>query len=110
MLRGFITTLAIVTAITMGAWAYTEQARMASATPIPSITPAASSATTNSNVAKKGDKLEVGTQMAADHRNGEITRIMEAHARVASASGEYMTIAQPSGQNETTLVRVPLAD
>lgn len=109
MLRGFITTLAIVSAIMLGAWAYAEQARMASATTIPAVTPAATSMTTNSNLAAKGDKLDVGVRLSADLRNSEISRIMEAHARFASNS-EYMTIAQPTGINETTLVRVPLAD
>lgn len=109
MLRGFITTLAIVSAIMLGAWAYSEQARMASATTIPAVTPSATSMTTNSNLAAKGDKLDVGVQMSADSRNSEITRIMEAHARV-STTREYMTIAQPTAENQTTLVRVPLAD
>lgn len=113
MLRGFITTLAVVSAIMLGAWAYSEQARMASATVIPAVTPPTTSVTTNSNLAKKGDKLEVGVQLSgvrSDRRNDEITRIMEAHARVASEAREYITVAQPTGHNETTLTRVPLAD
>ena len=116
MLRGFATTLAVVSCIMMGAWAYAEQARMASATPVPAVTPLSeASATTNSNVAAKGDRLAIGPQFAvagyAD-QDGSMKRIVEAHARAMqeSAQNRSMTIGLASGPRETTLMRVSVAD
>jgi hypothetical protein len=112
MLRGFITTLGIVSAVTLAAWAYTDQNRMADATPA-AMTPPTASATTNSNLAAKGDRLDIGTMhMAGTNQDGAMDRIIGAHARAleANASTSFMTVSVPSGQNETTLVRVPVRD
>ena len=113
MLRGFATTLAVVSAVTLVAWAYSDQARMAKATPTAQMTPATTSATTNSNLAAKGDRLQVGVRLSgAAGSDGAMDRILEAHARAMSenASNQFMTVAVPSGHDETTLVRVPVRD
>lgn len=115
MLRGFITTLAVVSAVTLVAWAYTEQSRMASATTTTAeITPSATSATTNSNLAAKGDRLDIGTVRLSGvaTADGAMDRIIAAHAQAleANASSSFMTVSVPSGHNETTLVRVPIRD
>jgi hypothetical protein len=114
MLRGFITTFAAVSAVMLGAWAYTDTYRTAGASANPEITPAAASATTNSNLAAKGDRLDIGTarlSMAAGG-NGALDRIVSAHAKAleANASGAFVTVSVPSGHNETTLMRVPIRD
>jgi hypothetical protein len=115
MLRGFMTTFGVVSAVTLVAWAYTDQSRMAGATPA-EMTPATASATTNSNLAAKGDRLDVGlihlSGAASLDKDGALDRIVGAHARAleANASNQFMTVAVPSGHNETTLVRVPVRD
>lgn len=112
MLRGFITTFGIVSAVTLAAWAYTDQSRMAGATPA-EMTPSASSSTTNSNLAAKGDRLDIGMiQTAGMNADGAMDRIIGAHARAleANANGNFMTVEVPSGHNESTLVRVPIRD
>lgn len=110
MLRGFMTTLGVVSAIAIAAWAYSDQYRMAGATPA-EMTPSTVSATTNSNLAKKGDRLDLGLHVAAAD-SGALDRIISAHAQAveASASSTFMTVAVPSGHGETTLVRVPVRD
>jgi hypothetical protein len=113
MLRGFVTTLGLVSAVTLAAWAYTDQYRTAGATPAEMTPSTATSATTNSNLAAKGDRLDIGTlHMASANFNGEMDRIVGAHARAleANASTSFMTVSVPSGHNETTLVRVPVRD
>ncbi|MFC5068425.1 hypothetical protein [Flaviflagellibacter deserti] len=113
MLRGFATTLAVVSAVTLVAWAYTDQARMARATTAAEMTPVTSSATTNSNLAAKGDRLSVGVRLSGvASADGAMDRIMEAHARAMAenASDRFMTVSVPSGHDETTLVRVPVRD
>ena len=112
MLRGFATTLALVSAVMMGAWAYAEQYRVASATTIPAITPNAVSMTTSSNIAAKGDRLDLQFSGATsiDH-DGSLQRIIGAHAR-AMAENDHnrsMTVALRSAPNETTLMRVNIA-
>lgn len=112
MLRGFLTTLGIVSAVTLAAWAYTDQNRMAGATPA-EMTPVTTSATTNSNLAAKSDRLDVGIlHMAGVNSDGAMDRIIGAHARAleANADSSFMTVSVPSGHNETTLVRVPVRD
>ena len=111
MLRGFVTTLAVVSGVTLAAWAYSDQYRTANATTAAEMTPVASSITTNSNLAAKGDRLQVGVRLSgAAGGDGAMDRIMEAHARAMAenASNEFMTVAVPSGHDETTLVRVPV--
>jgi hypothetical protein len=115
MLRGFMTTFGVVSAITLVAWAYTDQSRMAGATPAAEMTPTATSATTNSNLAAKGDRLDIGIRLsgaASVDRDGVLDRIISAHAQAmeANASNHFMTVSVPSGHNETTLVRVPIRD
>jgi hypothetical protein len=116
MLRGFMTTFGVVSAITLVAWAYTDQSRMAGATPAAEMTPTTSSLTTNSNLAAKGDRLDVGvihlSGAASVDRDGALDRIISAHAQAmeANASNQFMTVSVPSGHNETTLVRVPVRD
>jgi hypothetical protein len=116
MLRGFATTLAVVSAITLVAWSYADQARMARATPIAEITPAATSMTTNSNLAAKGDKLDTGVRLSgasgAD-TDGAIDRIIGAHlvARDMAANAKFVTVASAGVvANETVLTRVPVED
>jgi hypothetical protein len=105
MLRGFTTTLAIVTALMMGAWAYSEQSRVASAGN-PSIDIAGMAA-------PKGDRLQVG-HSTADALDGygiqSEARIIQAHMKAEEASARYLTVAQPGGPNETILTRVPVRD
>lgn len=110
MLRGFLTTLGVVSAVTLAAWAYTDQNRMAGATPA-EMTPQTTSATTNSNLAAKGDRLDLGLHVATSDR-GALERIVNAHSQAveASAGSSFMTVSVPSGHNETTLVRVPVRD
>ena len=113
MIRGFLTTFTIVSAAMLGAWAYTDQNRMAGATPAAENTPSTASATTNSNLAAKGDRLDMGTtHIAGVNTDGMMDRIVSAHARAleANASNAFMTVSVPSGHNETTLVRVPVRD
>ncbi|BCJ90911.1 hypothetical protein IZ6_16460 [Terrihabitans soli] len=115
MLRGFLTTFAVVSAVMLGAWAYTDTYRTAGATAAnPEMTPAATSATTNSNLAAKGDRLDIGTERLSVAANGgpALDRIISAHAKAleANASGAFVTVSVPSGHNETTLMRVPIRD
>jgi hypothetical protein len=116
MLRGFLTTFAVVSAVTLGAWAYTDTYRTAGASANPEMTPATTSATTNSNLAAKGDRLDIGTArlsaVASVGGDGAMDRIISAHAKAleANASGAFVTVSVPSGQNETTLMRVPIRD
>lgn len=115
MLRGFTTTLGVVTAITLVAWTYAEQGRMASATPVAEMTPAATSATTNSNLAAKGDQLSMGVRLssaASVDTDGAVNRIVAAHSRamMENANKEFMTVAISSGPTETTLARMPVRD
>jgi hypothetical protein len=114
MLRGFLTTFAVVSAVMLGAWAYTDTYRTAGATANPEMTPAATSATTNSNLAAKGDRLDIGTDYLSVAANGDqvMDRIISAHAKAleANASGAFLTVSVPSGHNETTLMRVPIRD
>lgn len=114
MLRGFLTTFAAVSAVMLGAWAYTDTYRTAGASANPEITPVAASATTSSNLAAKGDRLDIGTarlSMAAGG-HGALDRIVSAHAKAleANASGAFVTVSVPSGHSETTLMRVPIRD
>jgi hypothetical protein len=114
MLRGFLTTFAVVSAVMLGAWAYTDTYRTAGATANPEMTPATTSATTNSNLAAKGDRLDIGTARLSVAANGDaaLDRIISAHAKAleANASGSFLTVSVPSGHNETTLMRVPIRD
>ncbi|HYI06514.1 MAG TPA: hypothetical protein VD858_16595 [Reyranella sp.] len=113
MLRGFATTLAVVSAVTLAAWAYSDQMRTAGATSVAEMTPSASSITTNSNLAAKGDRLQVGVRLSgAAGGGGAVDRIMEAHAlaMAENASNLHMTVAVSSGHNETTLTRVPVGN
>lgn len=115
MLRGFLTTFTAVSAITLAAWAYTDQSRMAGATPAAEMTPATTSMTTNSNLAAKGDREKVGARLsmvAGVDMDGAMDRIISAHAKAmeANTTGEFMTVSVPSGHNESTLVRVPVRD
>jgi hypothetical protein len=115
MLRGFMTTFAAVSTVMIGAWAYTDTYRTAGAA-APEVTPVTTSATTNSNLAAKGDRLDIGTARlsgaASVDRDGAMDRIISAHAKAleANASGAFMTVSVPSGHNETTLMRVPIRD
>lgn len=116
MLRGFLTTFAVVSAVTLGAWAYTDTYRTAGATANPEMTPATTSATTNSNLSAKGDRLDIGTarlSVAGSAGGTEaMDRIISAHAKAleANASGAFVTVSVPSGDAETTLMRVPIRD
>jgi hypothetical protein len=114
MLRGFLTTFAVVSAVMLGAWAYTDTYRTAGATANPEMTPATTSATTNSNLAAKGDRLDIGTSRlsVAASSDAVLDRIVSAHAKAleANASGAFLTVSVPSGHNETTLMRVPIRD
>ncbi len=111
MLRGFLTTLGVVSAVTLAAWAYSDQYRIAGATPAEMTPQASTSATTNSNLAAKGDRLDLGLHVAAADKDA-LARIVNAHAQAveANAGSSFMTVAVPSGHNETTLVRVPVRD
>jgi hypothetical protein len=115
MLRGFVTTLAVVSAITLTAWTFADQARMAKATPIADVTPAATSITTNSNLAAKGDALEVAPQLAADTSmdGGEaFGRIVGAHqvAMAENAAKRFVTVSRAGTANETVLTRVRVSE
>ena len=115
MLRGFISTLAVVSAITLTAWTFADQSRTASATTVAEMTPAATSATTNSNLAAKGDQLSKGVRLSGltgAGSDGAVNRIAEAHtvAMLENAGNQFMTVAVSSGHASTTLVRVPVRD
>lgn len=115
MLRGFISTLAVVSAITLTAWSFADQSRMASATPVAEMTPAATSATTNSNLAAKGDQLAKGVRLSGltgSENGGAVDRIAGAHAvaMLENSGNQFMTVAVASGHASTTLVRVPVRD
>ncbi len=116
MLRGFLTTFTAVSAVMLGAWAYTDTYRTAGATANPEVTPSTTSATTNSNLAAKGDRLDIGTARlsaaAGADRDGAMDRIISSHAKAleANASGAFVTVSVPSGHSETTLMRVPIRD
>lgn len=104
MLRGFVTTLGVVTTMTLGAWAFTDQSRTATADN--NAVDAASVA------APKGDRLAAGGDVwtsgyGASHADA---RIFQAHSRVAeeNASSDYMTVAKRSGPGHTVLIRVPV--
>ncbi|MGQ4272919.1 hypothetical protein [Terrihabitans sp. B22-R8] len=115
MLRGFLTTLGIVSAITLVSWTYADQTRMARATPVADITPAATSVTTNSNLAAKGDQLKADVKFssaASVDNDGAINRIVEAHLLTKSKNDntKFLTVAKAGAGNETILTRVPLND
>jgi hypothetical protein len=113
MFRGFATTLGLVSAITLGAWAFADQTRTAKAVAVAEMTPATASTTTNSNLAAKGDRLAVGVRLsgaASVDRDGSIERITAAHAMATEAAHRYMTVALPTGEAETTLKRVSLGN
>ncbi|MDX6805308.1 hypothetical protein [Terrihabitans rhizophilus] len=107
--------MAVVSAITLTAWTYADQARMAKATPVADVTPAATSITTNSNLSAKGDALSVAPQLAADTSmdGGEaFGRIVGAHQVAMSehASKRFVTVAKAGVSNETVLTRVRVSD
>jgi hypothetical protein len=110
MLRGFVTTLSIVSALLAGAFLLSDQYRMAEATSVAQMTPAATSMTTNSNFAAKGDQLPRGVRLSALAGAGDAAaaRIVETHARAmaANAAGTFLTVGTRSGPAETTLTRV----
>ena len=107
MLRGFATTLAVVTTLMMGAWAYSEQSQMASA----STSPDAAMSSVVAAAAPKSDRLAPAVANAGGYgiENAE-GRIIQAHARVIEANGRYHTVAKQAGPRTTVLVRVPAAD
>jgi hypothetical protein len=110
MLRGFITTVSVVSILFAGAFLLSDQYRMAEATSVAQMTPAATSMTTNSNFAAKGDQLPRGVQLSAvtGEAADAVARIVETHARAmqANASGTFLTVGTRSGAAETTLTRV----
>jgi hypothetical protein len=111
MLRGFATTFGLVATFILGANLYADQVRTAGAS-VANITPAATSITTNSNVAAKGDRLPAGPKFVmAETGDGAARRVLEAHALAMhqSRTGKFLTIARRTGVNETTLARTAAA-
>ncbi|MDX6806982.1 hypothetical protein [Terrihabitans rhizophilus] len=107
MLRGFATTFGLVATITLGANLYADQVKTAGAA-VAHVTPPAQSATTNSNLAAKGDRLPAAPRFAmADIGDGASRRVLEAHALALhqSRTGRFITVARRTGASETTLAR-----
>jgi hypothetical protein len=106
MIRGFMTTVAVVGVAVAAGGAFYNQARRADATPtISDAGPAAA----------KADQLPVfarehaALQQAATGPEG---RILRAHAKVfaANAQSRFMTVAMPGGKRTTVLARVPVGN
>jgi|SwirhisoilCB3_FD_contig_51_6623982_length_451_multi_2_in_0_out_0_1 hypothetical protein len=105
MIRGFMTTVAVVGLVLAAAGAFYDQSRRADAT------------TTGADFAPaavKGDRLAVAAPAdSAALQNavaGSETRILRAHNMVfaENARSRFMTIALPGGQHTTVLARVPV--
>ncbi|HVV91981.1 MAG TPA: hypothetical protein VHD15_01055 [Hyphomicrobiales bacterium] len=105
MIRGFMTTVAVVGVAVAAGGAFYNQTRHADATPVISdVAPAAA----------KGDRLPVTAQDHATVQQvlaaaGPEGRILRAHAKAfaANAQSRFVTVALPGGQHTTVLARVP---
>jgi len=107
MIRGFVTTVAVVGIALAAGGAFYDQSRRADATV----------AVDAAAAAPKGDRLAVAmpdhaTLQPALAATGPEGRILRAHAKVfaANARSRFMTVALPGGERTTVLARVPSAE
>jgi hypothetical protein len=107
MIRGFVTTVAVVGVALAAGGAFYDQSRRADATVAVDSAPAA----------PKGDRLAVApldrpALQPVIAATGSEGRILRAHAKVfaANARSRFMTVALPGGERTTVLARVPSAE
>lgn len=103
MVRGFMTTVAVVGVMLAAAGAFYDQSQRAHAT-----TTAADAAP----AAAKGDRLAIAApapRLQTAMATGPEGRILRAHAMVFAENGQsrFVTIGLPGGQHTTVLARVP---